>query len=80
MSHNSAILTLRLLSYEVGSSALIDGKDGRTGSRPIIRTNGLNPVEALDAVLYAYSTNVIDFFPSLRHSVLYSTEAVATNA
>ena len=50
----------RLLSYEVGSSALlfvIDGKDGRTGSRPIIRTNGLNPVEALDAVLYAYSTN-----------------------
>ena len=51
---------LGLLSYEMGSSVLLlvmDGKNGRTGSRPIIRTNGLNPVEALDAVLYAYSTN-----------------------
>ena len=32
---------------------VIDGRDCRTGSRPIINTNELKPVEALDAVLYA---------------------------
>lgn len=40
---------------------------------PIIRANGLKPVEALHAVLYACTSG---FLPSLIHSALYNTGAV----